>query len=258
MFKLVGADPELFLVKNGMISSAIGKIGGTKEFPVPAADLGKGYAYQEDNVLVEYNIPPARTHEELLERNLTMIDFLTTKVKKLDPAYGLLKVPSGEISEEDAQDPRAHVFGCDPDFNVWTMEPNPRPFNPNPLLRSAGGHLHFGIKCTNAQAIRFVRALDIFVGTYSVLHDPDKRRRLLYGKAGSMRRKAYGVEYRVLSNFWVDSAEHCKMIWNLASVAWRTVNGYSDTVIDTYGKDAERAINTSDPALAKAIYSRIV
>ena len=256
MWKLMGADPELFLSKNGKIVSAIGKIGGTKEHPIPVKELGNGFAFQEDNVLVEYNIPPAKSYQTFFENNEMMLSFLNDKVKRLDPEYKLLKKASGCISEEDAQNPLAHVFGCDPDFNVWTMKPNPRPFNPNPLFRTGGGHLHFAIKCSNAMAVRFTRGLDLYLGTWSVTVDKDKERRTLYGKAGAMRRKPYGLEYRVLSNFWVDNLSYIKTIWDLANHAWRATLSQR-SVIDLFGKDSVEIINSSDATGANTLINKI-
>ena len=67
----VGADPELFLAdKTGKkILSAIGKIGGTKENPIQVEKMHKGFCYQEDNVLVEYNIPPVCSPEQFIKHS---------------------------------------------------------------------------------------------------------------------------------------------------------------------------------------------
>ena len=51
----IGADPEVFLERNNIPVSSIGKIGGTKYEPIHIQD---GIFLQEDNVTVEYNIPP--------------------------------------------------------------------------------------------------------------------------------------------------------------------------------------------------------
>jgi hypothetical protein len=208
-------------------------------------------------VLVEYNIPPTNNFNVFHEYNIQMQQYLTEKVKAIDSEFVLLKKGSGCISEQDAENPLAHVFGCDPDYNVWTMKPNPRPFNPNPLFRTAGGHLHFGVKCTNAQAVRFVRGLDLYLGVWSVIKDEDKDRRSLYGKAGAMRRKPYGVEYRVLSNFWVDSLTYIRTIWEYSGHAWRAAM-LPHSVIDIYGKDAQQVINTSDVTGAHTLLNKIL
>lgn len=52
----LGTDPELFLEKDNKIISAIGKIGGSKSEPQAISD--NGHFIQEDNVAIEYNIPP--------------------------------------------------------------------------------------------------------------------------------------------------------------------------------------------------------
>lgn len=45
--------------------------------------------------------------------------------------------------------------------------------------------------------------MDLYLGVPSVLIDPDTRRRSLYGKAGCFRLTDYGVEYRVLSGYFI-------------------------------------------------------
>ena len=59
----IGCDPEFFLLKNKQPHSAIDLVGGTKEKPKPLPK-GKGFSVQEDNVSVEFNIPPAYNHQE--------------------------------------------------------------------------------------------------------------------------------------------------------------------------------------------------
>jgi len=59
-----------------------------------------------------------------------------------------------------------------------------------------------------------VKQLDWYLGGWSTQVDPDTVRRNLYGKSGAMRFKPYGVEYRVLSNFWLTSADRKKQMWN--------------------------------------------
>ena len=50
----IGADPELFLHKNGKAVTAHGVVQGTKEHPYPV-EYG---AYQVDGMAVEFNIDP--------------------------------------------------------------------------------------------------------------------------------------------------------------------------------------------------------
>ena len=74
---LIGADPEVFL-KNpeGQYISAIGRFKGTKNQPVPVRSLGKGYAVQVDNVLLEYNVPAATNGTKWVASHTSMLEHL--------------------------------------------------------------------------------------------------------------------------------------------------------------------------------------
>ena len=210
---MIGSDPELFLKDgNGKIISAIGKIGGTKKRPKPVKDLGRGFAIQEDNVLVEYNTPPVRKTEDWVYCHNTMLDWLQRKVGQLGLS---LDIRSSHSMDEDQMDsPRAWVFGCEPDFDVWKLEMNPKPMAKDKFLRSAGGHIHIGYDNPSpSTSIKIVRALDMYVGAWLAQKDPDVRRRELYGRAGACRFKPYGVEYRTPSNFWLSTEALMKEVY---------------------------------------------
>lgn len=203
-----GCDPELFVANSdGEFVSAEGLIPGTKNEPHPV----DGGAVQVDGMAAEFNIDPARTFEEF-DNNITKV--LETLKKMLPEGYSLHALPSVDFSEEvwEKTPYMAKVLGCSPDFNAWTGEVNPPPENrEQPRLRTAAGHLHIGwtedMSLSNIQHIMncrdLVKQLDWYLGAWSVLVDKDTSRRSLYGKAGACRYKPYGVEYRVLSNFWV-------------------------------------------------------
>lgn len=251
----LGADPELFLFEGKKPLSVIGKLGGTKNNPVPVKELGNGFAYQEDNVLAEYNIPPASSANQFAEYNLKMIEHLKGKLAE----YGQLKaVASAVMPEDQLVDPRAHVFGCEPDFNVWDVQTNPRPTCDDPALRSAGGHLHFGYVMTKAEAIWLGRYCDLWLGLWSVIEDKDVRRRDLYGKAGSVRFKSYGLEYRTLSNYWCTSNLEMKKIFNRATAIIKAFhNRQWDSIIKAHGKDIRMAIDRSDKAQATYLLEKV-
>jgi len=118
-----GADPEVFVGDSVSIRSIIGKIGGTKEHPLPLTMLGDGFAIQEDNVAVEYNIPASGSRQLFVDNITTAMEFIGGVLKD---RYNLHFVKDSAVSfpEGELTHPKAHVFGCDPDFNAWTKSVN--------------------------------------------------------------------------------------------------------------------------------------
>jgi hypothetical protein len=198
----VGSDPEYFLQdQNGKVVSAIGKIGGTKNKPKPLKEVGKGYYIQEDNVLLEYNTPPAKTPQLFSTYHTRAVSFIESMLA--DKGLSVSPKASHSMDDDELNHPRAFVFGCEPDFDVWALEWNKKPAAKDPKLRSAGGHIHVGYENPKTTTtIKMGRLLDAFVGAPLAMLDPDKQRRELYGKAGAIRFKPYGLEYRTPSNFW--------------------------------------------------------
>jgi len=200
----IGADPEFFLKnEQGLVYPACGLIGGTKEdpLPVPYGTL------QEDNVTMEIGIDPATSVEEWVHNLNTVTEegairaaehglYIANRASAEFPMFLLL------------QHEAAMVFGCEPDYNAYTGRENPNP-SVDSTLRTCAGHIHLGYDNdrTMRQAMEVVQYLDWVVGLWTVLHDPDTARRERYGKAGAFRPKPYGLEYRVPSNFWLQSDE---------------------------------------------------
>ena len=231
---MLGADPELFLQDAaGAFVSAIGKIGGSKDAPLPLP-IGPGFAVQEDNVAVEYNIPPSVSESEF-DANVDMaMQFLSAHVNNM----GLRFAKDSAVSFPDNQldHPLSRVFGCDPDFNAWKDgKQNPRPKATDKNLRTCGGHVHVGYEFKDDhQKINFVKHLDLFF-IPSLIMDVDGRKRMeLYGSFGSFRFKSYGLEYRSLSNFWVFSSKYRKWVWESVDKA---MDAWQNNVIDI---DSER------------------
>lgn len=236
----VGADPELFLQDHtGKFISSIGKFGGTKKEPRQLGDM-KGMAVQEDNVAVEFNIPPERTLQAFRGNIIKALELIEQEAaaKQLKLAI----VPSAEFDKDELASKEARTFGCDPDYNVWSLRENPRPRTSNKALRSAGGHVHIAFA---EDRIGLGRACDLFLGCPSIMFDPDQARRLLYGKAGAVRQKPYGLEYRTLSNFWIKSPELIDMVFSQVVQAVEFVrNGGEIPRADA--KKIIKCINNSD------------
>lgn len=233
----IGCDPEFFLVKGGNFVSSIGIVGGSKHEPKP---IGDGCAVQEDNVAVEFCIPPAKTMEEF--RNSIQYS-LDTIIKSVPKGLSISREASALFSTSQLRNPKAKEFGCDPDFNVWTRTENPRPTAKNKRLRSAGGHVHIG--CLDVDMEELIKACDLFLGVPATKLDKDVQRRELYGKAGCFRPKPYGVEYRTLSNFWIFDKNLIDWVYHQTS---RAINWVKDrnTLSDEDGVIIQACINHND------------
>jgi hypothetical protein len=220
----VGADPELFLKNNnGHFVSSVGKIGGSKEEPRKIYEDGS--SVQEDNVAVEYNIAPAKTKEEFINNNIKVLEYLEGYVGNLGLKFSF--DAAALFPPEELKSMAAMVFGCEPDFNVWTRSENPRPLLPDDMynLRSAGGHVHVGWDDPNLNdQEQLVKAMDVFLGCPSILYDKDMLRRKLYGTPGAFRFKPYGIEYRTLSNFWIQNKEHMGWVYDQTQKAIEFLN----------------------------------
>lgn len=218
-----GCDPELFVLdETGRAVSAAGLFPGNKIEPHPV----KYGAIQVDGMAAEFNIEPVSTFKDFDHH----ISFVLKEMQKFLPkGYSFSPQPATVFEDKvfAAAPPEAKELGCQPDFNAWTGEMNPPPKCTNKFLRTAAGHLHIGWTkgegMDNLQHIMncrdLVRQLDWYLGGWSVKEDPDPTRRLLYGKAGACRYKDYGVEYRVLSNFWVFDSAKRLAVWNRLQTA---------------------------------------
>lgn len=227
----IGADPELFLFnpETNKPVSAVGRMPGDKENPFQIPELPPGFCVQVDNCSVEYNIPPALNASEFVDSNCAILKWLNDFFSK--QGLVLRPVPSVKFLASELNDPRAWIFGCDPDFNAWKLETNPRPRAKNKFLRSAGGHLHFGFgdrKLSNYEKIQCVRLLDLKLGGWLAQNEPKNERKQLYGQPGAMRFKSYGFEWRAPSNFWLSDLSLMRTVYN---EAYRIVNNVLDGMV---------------------------
>jgi len=245
----IGTDPEFFIFseETGKFVPVCGLVGGTKDAPIPITD--KGHAIQEDNVMVEYCIPPASNVEAFIED----INFVKNYIKDtiLTPKGLVPKYIGSAIFDFDAlQTEQAQEFGCSPDYNAWTYGEN-KVSRDNMLLRTAGGHIHVGYDNPNADvSIDLVRAMDLFLGVPSIILDTDDQRRIMYGKAGAYRLKKYGVEYRVLSAFFQENDVLIKWVFEQTLKAIEFVNNGG---IITNEDEIIACINNSNKELAYEI-----
>lgn len=279
-----GEDPELMLVsRDGHYKSAIPIINADKEHKLSIGNHNLFY----DNVLAEMNVKPGYSKGEVVAN---LGDCLRQVAKVIHPFR--LKVqasqtyPAAECKHKDAL-----VFGCEAEFCSYEMaQLSPPTCEPGNCFRSAGGHIHLGysgeaypllapIKNPGTEdedrmdrdwgRVWVVRMLDLFVGIPALFvdHDPTSReRRKLYGGAGTHRPKEnYGVEYRAISNFWLQSPKLTSLVYDLAAYTVNFVarQGHLELWKNEqeckYNTDElRRTINQSDHKSARKFMEEIV
>lgn len=242
----VGADPEVFASKAGKLFSAHGLVKGTKELPYP---VNKG-GIQVDGMALEFNIDPADSCDEFVSNIMTVMKELEAHLPK-DVSLAVLPTANFGAQYIASQPDIAKELGCSADLNAYTGLENPKP-NAEVPFRTAAGHVHIG--WTTGQDIEdpghlttcceFTKVLDLFLGVPSVIADPDTQRRSLYGAAGAFRAKEYGLEYRVLSNFWLKDKAKIKWVYTQVEKAITAfLGGFKATSHDQ--AFAEHGINNS-------------
>lgn len=253
----IGADPEVFLISNGQFASAYGLVSGTKKAPHKVR-LG---ATQVDGMAAEFNIDPAANEDQFVGNIQTVMDQLRAMIPS-DMQLAIEPVAHFPWDVIQKQPAEALELGCDPDFCAYTMAVNERP-DGSDNMRTAAGHVHLGF-VQNADTESFQhfamccelsKQLDFTLGLPSVLLDKDTERKKKYGKAGCFRPKPYGVEYRVLSNFWLRAPELMRRVYN------NTVQGFNwfiegRNLTEEFGS-VDEIINTNNRSEAERLVKAI-
>jgi len=238
----LGADPEVFLLdcQTTLPISVIGKIGGNKQFPLQIEGKKVGFTLQEDNVALEFGIPPAKTCSTFIKN---IREVMAAGEEKLGNGVVFSNLSCLKFPEKELEHPLANRFGCEPDYNAWTGKVNEK-LDEVTNIRTAGGHVHLE---TELDPNLMGRALDLYLGIPSLIMDKKgEPRRAKYGKAGAIRYKPYGLEYRVLSNFWIFQSKYIKWVWGQCHLAAEAVEKGIETP-----NAVELIINNNDILLAK-------
>jgi hypothetical protein len=244
----LGCDPEVFLMDEKGLVPVFGLIGADKWNPKQIPDLPQGFTLQEDNVALEFGIPPASSADEFVKS----IETVKFAFLKEHPQFTFSKLSCALFDKKVlASNPQANVFGCEPDFNGWTRKENPKPKGMH-NLRAAGGHVHVE---TEADPLKVVQAMDFYLGIPSLFMDKNTERRKLYGKAGAHRPKPYGVEYRTLSNFWIFEEKYIRWVWRNTERALESVKEGED--FTSAAKEIQHIINTSDLYAAQPLVDNL-
>jgi len=283
----LGADPELFVTevrsekkKTPVVIPVCGLVGGTKQEPVkvPLSLLGhipydKGsvgdFAYQEDNVMFEFNVPAVSDPEYFPRYIQGFLNYLRQNTLA-NKSLGLSFKNRYTFQPKFLEHPLAKVIGCSPDYCAYLPRDSMirRPFGIEELgnERFCGGHLH--VQYNHAEVPRpvFARFMDLVAGLPFLNLDKQGDRRKFYGVAGVFRPKPYGIEYRTPSNFWLKNNEQtghlqtylAKNIFSLAHMANREANTLKDIYQKVPWQEVQKAINTENVVLAKEIVEHVV
>lgn len=248
----IGADIEVFLenISSKEIISAEGIIKGTKEHPFKFKDDNDYFGTSLDNVMAEFCIPPARDIDDFHSNIQYALEYIKSILpREIRP----IALPAARLDSKYLLTENAQLFGCEPDFNAWLMgDMNEKPTAAG-NLRSCGGHIHVGYADPQMDiSMCIVRAMDIFLGLPSIIQEPDNERKSLYGKAGAFRFKDYGVEYRTISNYYINSEILTNWAFNNTLEAIKFVNNDKNISYEE-GHAVSTAINSNDKTLAKTM-----
>jgi hypothetical protein len=249
----IGADVEVFLKnKQGEVVTAEGIIRGTKYDPFQFLEDQPFFATSLDNVMAEFSIPPVKTREDFAKNIQTSMDYISSI---LPQDLSIFAFPAAELDEKFLQTENSLTFGCDPDFNAWNHGLMNQPPNPYALgtLRTCGGHVHVGYDNPDVLvSMSLIKAMDLFIGLPMLLAEPNNQRKNVYGKAGAFRPKAYGVEYRTVSNYYINNKDGMQWIFDATNRAIDFINGGND-FSENEGASIVEGINTGNLPKAREI-----
>lgn len=222
----MGSDPEVFAFgADGRVIPAWDYLPCEKEAIGHLTSAGSRVPAYWDGVQAEF-APSAsqcvQTHADTIRLGLMEV----LRRARLVDLNAKLKVQNvvevGDDILKGASD--EHIaFRCTRSYNVYSDEvpiPDARTYK----YRCAGGHIHFGFanKFTAPCIEHIVRGLDGVLGIAGVslaagVDNPERRK--AYGRAGEFRLPKHGLEYRVLSNFWLGHPAMTLMVLDLARQA---------------------------------------
>jgi len=245
----IGCDPEFFLIDtvNGAYRSAHDLVPGTKEQP----HILKHGAVQVDGTAVEFNTDPASSEDEFVHNVKEVMEQVRAMIPErymfhLAPYVQYQKAYFSKLPRQ------AIELGCNPDYSAYTFDKNPSP-NAEQTIRTASGHVHIGWARVTDEVDRdhlllcgrLARNLDVTLGIPSLEWDRDPIRRQLYGKAGAYRPKPYGIEYRTLSNAWLNSEKTMRRVYRGAIEGAEDFfnNGPKCQFMQLRAEDVQRRIN---------------
>jgi len=237
-----GHDSEYVLSQGGVYLSAL------EVLPFVENEYGRIFP---DNLNAEIAINPVTTLKEFHTNTVGLL-----KVSE-DMGFTNEYLPSVVYPESCLSNPDAFISGCNPDHDGYTMQENVAPdFANMDGTRSCGAHVHASIADLGLNPFSYARWFDIYAALPLLFHEAPNTRRSLYGAAGCLRVKEYGVECRTLSNVWIHTEEKREFVWEAAHKAVEATQQMDPDMVDGW-QDVQRAINTHDLDLAKQCVDRL-
>lgn len=271
-----GCDPEFFFAKK-TLKGRVGRIiGAEKIIPKEGVQVGNNTgAIIVDGVQAELNPKPSacrQNHAKLIHHALLRVSQLMKSNRRKRITINWKPTVRVTPSELRSLSPEYRILGCSPSLNAYDEHiemPDPTTYP----YRSAGGHIHIGFVYKDGKdPVRdllkgdlktVVKVLDIIVGNTCILIDRDEgniERRKAYGRAGEYRKPPHGLEYRVLSNFWLKDYKLMSFVFGLMRLGIGFANS-KEAVTKLFKavkeEDIRNAINNNDFGLAKANFEKI-
>ena len=195
----MGSDPEIFVKRGGVPTSAFRLTSGTKDKP---EDVGDGYFLSLDNIMLEGNIPPASSKDEFVANMDKLVAIMDARAKRA--RMELFPEDVAYPDERSLRRPDALIFGCSSYMDAWADgEQEAEDMGEQPF-RVAGCHIHIGYKNPSVIMNKAIaKAFDIFATAPAHKIHVAKERMDYYGGFGNYRCKAdmYGLECRALGGF---------------------------------------------------------
>lgn len=227
----------------------------------------KNFQWSEDGAAIEAQINPSTTASNFYSNVVHSMSILKNFLFNINPKLKASFSPLGYFdvnkywTGRDESFRQCVIFGCDPDmspdiyrelgFESWENYQNELDVSEH-TFRYGGGHLHIQSPESNPEL--FIPLWDIssivldhIVGLVNTsIPRPDSIKKLelarleYYGKPGRIRLQNYsnscmGIEYRVMSNYWLTELISSNKIINAAELFFDIINkGLGERFVDNF------------------------
>jgi hypothetical protein len=233
----------------GLVSLATGQLQSALDVFGEEVFEDSNGRYFADNMNCEIAINPVTSLEDWHSKT----EGLLSQIR--DKGFELVMKPVIVYPDRCMSHPLSKISGCNPDHSAYTRDTNQAPnFKQMDGTRSCGAHVHASLE--GADPFNYARWMDALVTLPMLKYEEKTTRRDLYGKAGCMRVKEYGAEYRTLSNVWLDSEDKREFVFEMSHRAAELCKTQDPALIEDWW-DIPIAIDTHDLELAERCIDRL-